>query len=105
MRIKKSSADPGRTRLSGVLAGAAPSTLDRRAFLKASGLAAGGLAAAGALTPGMVQRAEPAPSAGPDRVRRKNIRTPCSVRSTVTAEGENVRRARPQPPSNIPLHL
>src|SRR5258708_14784180 len=105
MRIKKSSADPGRTRLSGVLAGAAPSPLDRRAFLKASGLAAGGLAAAGALTPGMVQRAEAAPSAGPDVVRRKNICTHCSVGCTVTAEIENGVWVGQEPTLDSPLNL
>src|SRR5258708_19840594 len=98
MLIKKSSTDPGRTRLSGVLAGAAPSTLDRRAFLKASGLAAGGLAAAGALTPGMVQRAEAAPSAGPDLVRRKNISTHCSLGCTATATVQHPPSLLPTPP-------
>ncbi|HEX9463525.1 MAG TPA: molybdopterin-dependent oxidoreductase [Alphaproteobacteria bacterium] len=105
MLIKKSSTDPGRTRLSGVLAGAAPSTLDRRAFLKASGLAAGGLAAAGALTPGMVQRAEAAPSAGPDVVRRKNICTHCSVGCTVTAEVENGVWVGQEPTWDSPINL
>jgi formate dehydrogenase major subunit len=105
MLIKKSSTESGRTRLSGVLAGAAPSTLDRRAFLKASGLAAGGLAAAGALAPGMVKRAEAAPSAGANVVKRKNICTHCSVGCTVTAEVENGVWVGQEPTWDSPINL
>lgn len=72
MLIKKSStagAVPSTGKLSGILAGA--ETVDRRGFLKASGLAAGGLAAVSALSPAMVRRAEAAPSAGANIVKKR----------------------------------
>ena len=66
MLIKKSSTTGAAAKtggkLSGLLAGAALQTMDRRGFLKASGLAAGGLAAVSALTPAMVKPAKAAPS-------------------------------------------
>ena len=105
MLIKKSSTAAGRTKLASVLAGAAPGTMDRRAFLKASGLAAGGLAAAGTLTSGMVKRAEAAPSTGANIVRRKNLCTHCSVGCTVTAEVENGVWVGQEPTWDSPINL
>src|SRR5690606_16269980 len=92
MLIKKSSTAgsvSARGKLSGILAGAALQTMDRRSFLRASGLAAGGLAAVSALSPAMVKRAEAMPSTGPNIVKKKNMCTHCSVGCTVTAEVEN----------------
>jgi len=65
--------------------------LDRRSFLRRSGLLAGGLATVGALPLGAVRRAEagPPPPAGAQVVIRKNICTHCSVGCTVTAEVAN----------------
>jgi formate dehydrogenase major subunit len=105
MLIKKSSTQPGRTKLSSVLAATTPATMDRRAFLKASGVAAGGLAAVGALTPGVVKRAEAAPSAGPNVVRKKNVCTHCSVGCTVTAEVENGVWVGQEPTWESPINL
>ena len=62
--------------------------LDRRTFLRRSGLAAGGLAALGALPLASVRKAEAGPPAAPGAAVtiRKNICTHCAVGCTVTAE-------------------
>jgi formate dehydrogenase major subunit len=80
---------------SGMLAGALPTQvdggLDRRTFLRRSGLAAGSLASLGALTLGSVRKAEagPPPPAGAQVTVRKSVCTHCSVGCTVTAEVAN----------------
>jgi formate dehydrogenase major subunit len=65
--------------------------LDRRAFLRRSGLAAGGLAALGTLPLSGVRRAEagPPPAAGAAVSIRKSVCTHCAVGCTVTAEVSN----------------
>jgi formate dehydrogenase major subunit len=65
--------------------------LDRRAFLRRSGLAAGSLAALGSLPLTSVRKAEagPPPAAGAQVAVRKSICTHCSVGCTVTAEVVN----------------
>ncbi|MDX2266034.1 MAG: formate dehydrogenase subunit alpha [Hyphomicrobiales bacterium] len=73
-----------------VAAGAAQTLVDRRAFLRNSGLAAGGLAALGALSAGSVKKAKAAPAAVSGAVElKKNICTHCSVGCTVIAEVKN----------------
>lgn len=65
--------------------------LDRRSFLRRSGLVAGGLAGLGLLPAGTVRKAaagSPAPP-GVEVARRKNICTHCSVGCTVIAEVAN----------------
>src|SRR5690348_16634614 len=65
--------------------------LDRRSFLRRSGLAAGGLAALGALPLSGVRKAKagPPPAQGAAVTIRKSICTHCSVGCTVTAEVSN----------------
>jgi formate dehydrogenase major subunit len=65
--------------------------VDRRAFLRRSGLAAGGLAALGTLPLGSVRQAKagPPPAAGAQVTIRKSICTHCAVGCTVTAEVAN----------------
>src|SRR5258708_6513096 len=65
--------------------------LDRRGFLRGSGLVAGSLAALGAVPLTGVRRAQagPPPPAGVLVATRKNICTHCSVGCTVTAEVAN----------------
>jgi len=71
-----------------LLSAVAEKSVDRRSFLRGSGLAIGGLAAIGA-TGGMVQRAE-AQSAVSNAVKNiKSICTHCSVGCTVIAEVDN----------------
>ncbi|MBL8672178.1 MAG: molybdopterin-dependent oxidoreductase, partial [Alphaproteobacteria bacterium] len=96
-----------RARLSGMLAGQVAATVDRRSFLRNSGLAAGGLAAVAAM-PGMVKRAEagPPPVAGKgDVVLKRNICTHCSVGCTVVAEVQNGVWIGQEPEWNSPINL
>jgi formate dehydrogenase major subunit len=69
----------------------ANSGLDRRAFLRRSGLTAGGLAALGSLPIAMVRKAKagPPPSPGATVTSVKAICTHCSVGCTVIAEVSN----------------
>ena len=61
--------------------------LDRRAFLRNSGVAAGSLAVLGSLAPGLVRKARAGPLApNEQKILRKNVCTHCSVGCTVVAE-------------------
>jgi formate dehydrogenase major subunit len=79
----------------GILAAALPHQvsggLDRRAFLRRSGLAAGGLAALGTLPLDAVRKAEagPPPPPGARVTVRKNVCTHCSVGCSVIAHVAN----------------
>src|SRR3954452_7131292 len=86
---RKSTAAARGAGMFGPVVGVAP--MDRRSFLKRSGLAAGGLAAAGAVSSmSMVGKAEAGPTIpGVEIVRKKSICTHCSVGCTVTAEVQN----------------
>ena len=72
-------------RLSSALTELTGGAIDRRTFLKRSGLAIGGLAAAASLTGGMVQKAEAAEGDGKIEI-KKSVCTHCSVGCTVLAE-------------------
>lgn len=65
--------------------------LDRRTFLRRSGLAAGGLSVLGALPLAGMRKAEagPPPAKGATVTIRKNVCTHCSVGCTVSAEVSN----------------
>ncbi|MFN3953488.1 MAG: formate dehydrogenase subunit alpha [Pararhodobacter sp.] len=77
-------------RLSQIATALGTRALDRRSFLRASGLTVGGLAALGTLGAGMTRRAEAGPTDHSQPIeRRKNICTHCSVGCTVTAEVQN----------------
>jgi formate dehydrogenase major subunit len=89
--IKKSERQARRGALAAAFANQTSGGMDRRTFLRRSGLAAGGLAAIGALPLGGVRKAEaagagPAPAKG---IVRQNMCTHCSVGCTVLAEVEN----------------
>ncbi len=92
MLVKRRTRETGATgRLSQLAAGVAAKPLDRRSFLRASGLAVGGLAAIGTIGAGMTQRVE---AAGFTDMRqpielKKNMCTHCSVGCTVIAEVQN----------------
>ncbi len=97
-----------RQRQDGILATAARSaahkSVDRRAFLRGSGLAIGGLAAIGA-TGGTVTRAD-AQTAVNDAVDRvKSVCTHCSVGCTVIAEVENGVWTGQEPGWDSPFNL
>jgi formate dehydrogenase major subunit len=89
--IKRAERQARRGNLPGVLPTQMDGGLDRRTFLRRSGLAAGSLASLGALTLGSVRKAEagPPPPAGAQVTIRKSVCTHCSVGCTVTAEVAN----------------
>jgi formate dehydrogenase major subunit len=89
--IKRTERQARRGTLAGALQSHSDGGLDRRAFLRRSGLVAGGLATLGALPLTSVRKAEagPPPPAGAQVTIRKNICTHCSVGCTVIAEVAN----------------
>src|SRR5687767_5359717 len=90
MLIKRTERQARRGAISCALPGVGSSetALDRRSFLRRSGLVAGGLAALGTLPLASVRKAEAGPPAKPGAAVtiRKNICTHCSVGCTVIAE-------------------
>jgi formate dehydrogenase major subunit len=88
--IKRTERQARRGTLAGALQSNSDSGVDRRAFLRRSGLVAGGLATLGALPLTSVRKAEAAPApAGAQVTIRKNVCTHCSVGCTVIAEVAN----------------
>jgi formate dehydrogenase major subunit len=89
--IKRTERPVRRAALAAALAEPTNGGLDRRTFLRRSGLVAGGLAALGALPLARVRKAEagPPPPAGAQVTVRKSVCTHCAVGCTVTAEVAN----------------
>src|SRR6185295_9496834 len=88
--IRRTERQARRGALAAALQGPSDSGLDRRAFLRRSGLVAGSLAALGALPLGSVRKAEAATATrGGAVTMRKNICTHCSVGCTLIAEVQN----------------
>jgi formate dehydrogenase major subunit len=79
--VKKTSPDNAVTQAAAGLLGR---TIDRRAFLKRTGIAAGGAAVAIGLPARMMRRADAADAAaaGGDTVVKKSVCTHCSVQQT-----------------------
>ena len=89
MLTKKNGGVATSPRLTKALAGIAGKTVDRRTFLKGSGLAAGGIALASVM-PGTVKKADAQVAAGAGDVKIvKSVCTHCSVGCTVLAEVKN----------------
>ena len=89
MLIKRTERQTRRSNLAATVGNQTAGGLDRRSFLRRSGLVATGLATIGALPLATVQKAE---AAGPNvagATIRKSICTHCSVGCTVTAEVSN----------------
>ncbi|MEL7349008.1 MAG: formate dehydrogenase, partial [Pseudomonadota bacterium] len=84
MLRKKTGGVARRPRSGSILNDVAEKAVDRRAFLRGSGLAVGGLAALGAVG-GTVTKAEAAVGAGTIEM-KKTVCTHCSVGCTVLAE-------------------
>src|SRR5690242_5977456 len=87
--IKRTERQARRSQLAATVGNQAANGLDRRSFLRKSGLVATGLATIGALPLATVQKAQ---AAGPNvagATIRKSICTHCSVGCTVTAEVSN----------------
>ncbi|MGB3898557.1 MAG: formate dehydrogenase subunit alpha [Mesorhizobium sp.] len=91
MLTKRKGGQANRTRLQAFADGLAAGSVDRRTFLRRSGLVAGGLAAAGTFQLGTVRKAEAIshPEPGVPIELKKSICTHCSVGCTVTAEVQN----------------
>ncbi len=90
MLIKRTERQARRGSLTSALAGQSQGHLDRRSFLRRSGLAVGGLAAVGALPLASVRKADAAGSmVTTGATIRKNICTHCSVGCTLIAEVVN----------------
>jgi formate dehydrogenase major subunit len=104
MLRKKSKGLARSTNISRRLAGVTGGAVDRRTFLRNSGLAAGGLAAAGALTGGTVRKAEAATGTAGIEV-KKSICTHCSVGCTVMAEVQNGTWVGQEPGFDSPFNL
>ncbi|MFQ5773288.1 MAG: formate dehydrogenase subunit alpha [Kiloniellaceae bacterium] len=88
MLTKRTNGVASGPRLSKALAGVAGRAIDRRTFLKRSGLAAGSVAAASALPFGRVKKAA-AQTAARQVTQVKTVCTHCSVGCTVIAEVQN----------------
>jgi formate dehydrogenase major subunit len=95
------------THLSKALTGLTGSAIDRRAFLRRSGLAAGGIVAASTLAGGTVTKARAAdPAAAGGKVETiKSICTHCSVGCTVIAEVQNGVWIGQEPGFDSPFNL
>jgi len=91
MLIKRSEKAVSRGNRADALSNPAPSGLDRRSFLRRSGLTTGALAALGSLPLTTMRKAQagPPPEHGSPVEMRKSICTHCSVGCTVTAEVQN----------------
>src|ERR1700731_3896034 len=91
MLIRRSERQGRRGMLASALQGVRDRGLDRRSFLRRSGLVAGSLATIGALPLTSVRQAQagPPPAPGAQVTIRKSICTHCSVGCTVTAEVSN----------------
>ena len=89
MLTKRTEREARRSKLSAALA--SRGDLDRRTFLRRSGVVAGGLATLGAMPLVSVRRAEAGPPTAPGAqvTIRKSICTHCAVGCTVTAEVSN----------------
>jgi formate dehydrogenase major subunit len=87
--IKRTERQARRSSLAATVGSQSGIGLDRRTFLRRSGLVAGGLATIGALPLASVQKAEAAGTNLSGATIRKNICTHCSVGCTVLAEVSN----------------
>ncbi|MCP4185363.1 MAG: molybdopterin-dependent oxidoreductase [Hyphomicrobiales bacterium] len=91
-------------RLSSALKEMTKGTVDRRTFLKKSGLAVGGIGAAATLTGGRVQKAHAAGSDAKVEL-KKSVCTNCSVGCTVMAEVQNGVWIGQEPGFDSPFNL
>jgi formate dehydrogenase major subunit len=105
MLVKRRNSEAARGRLASVAAGLAARTIDRRSFLRGSGLAVGGLAALSTFGAGLTRRAEAGRVDYDQPVEiRKNICTHCSVGCTVTAEVQDGVWVGQEPTWDSPLN-
>jgi formate dehydrogenase major subunit len=92
-------------RLSSAISELTGGAVDRRTFLRNSGLAIGGLAAVTGLRSGMVTKAEAASMSGSAIEIKKSVCTHCSVGCTVLAEVQNGVWVGQEPGFDSPFNL
>ena len=105
MLIKKSERTSNRSRLTQALAGSIGGAIDRRTFLRNSGLAAGGAALATASTLGSIQPAAADDSQNSKVQRIASVCTHCSVGCGVIAEVEDGVWTGQEPDFDSPINL
>ncbi len=105
MLTKKSNGVAGRPRLTKALAGVVGGSMDRRTFLKRSGVAAGGIALASTMSAGMVKKTEAATAVAGNIEQVKSVCTHCSVGCTVIAEVSNGTWVGQEPGFDSPFNL
>ena len=89
-----------------VLSAVSGATMDRRSFLKRSGVAAGGVALASIAVPGTMRKAEAAAPGAAGKVEmRRTVCTHCSVGCTVEAEVVNGVWVGQEPGNDSPFNL
>lgn len=105
MLTKKNTRSAAAPRLKQALSKNMGGAVDRRAFLKTSGLAAGGVALAGALPLGGVKKAQAAePMEGKGEI-KTSVCTHCSVGCGIKAEVKNGVWTRQEPDFDSPFNL
>jgi len=105
MLIKKTNGTSKNSRLSQALAGSIGGAIDRRTFLRNSGLTAGGVALASAATLGHIQPAAAQTSDGQKAKRIASVCTHCSVGCGVIAEVEDGVWTGQEPDFDSPINL
>jgi formate dehydrogenase major subunit len=106
MLIKRTNGTARPSHLAKVMPALAGSTIDRRTFLRRSGLAAGGVTAALGVGAGMMRKTNAAaPAAAGETKSVKTVCTHCSVGCTVMATVENGVWTRQEPGFDSPFNL
>ena len=105
MLIKKTDGAAYRPRLSQALAGLTGSAIDRRTFLKRSGMTVGGLAAATTLSIGSVKKAAAKTEESGAMKLVKSVCTHCAVGCTVVAEVKNGVWVGQEPGFDSPINM
>jgi len=106
MLTRKTNGVANGPRLSKAFGGLAASAIDRRTFLKRSGIAAGTMAAASGMSFGMVRKASAQSQAAGGEIQiKKSVCTHCSVGCTVMAEVANGVWVGQEPGWDSPFNL
>lgn len=105
MLIKKTDGLAHRPRLTRALSGLTGVAMDRRTFLRRSGLTVGGLAAASTLSLGSVKKAAAQGKASSDVKEIKSVCTHCAVGCTVVAEVKNGVWIGQEPSYDSPINM
>ena len=104
--LKKKTAQGAQAHLATSHSVSAPRTIDRRSFLRNSGLTVGGLSAVAALGAGRIDQAQAAGPAPTGKVEiKKSVCTHCSVGCTVIAEVDNGVWVGQEPAFDSPFNL